>query len=393
MPVENQDREELFFLVKILESLEYKKVILGEEKEQLDIEERKTIKDILVKANDLRLRLLKPKQSHFRVFAILVYNEENYEVMINDSNTEGKNLKDKAFNFHYILGNNDEPVSISGSICAERACLVQLHTRKVDFLHSIFIVTDSPEPISPGCLCREFLMCKSGLGGEIKRNLNIHLANNDCSKSISTTISEIFPYPSLYTFVDRNSLEEFATNFRGKFIVNRNNSFNPEEMDIINTSGLDMDNIIESMKEEMGRFSSNKKKLDLHPIFYMAGIFYSDGTNFFSFQVKGLEYGTTIDAIQQLSYMIERKQNDLMNSDNRVNQSDSANIAFLCLMDQYHIFHSLPATARAYLSEEGYQNIYTVFHTEDGNMNIKNIDSFFPDQDLSLMCSSADFDL
>ena len=58
----------------------------------------------------------------------------------------------------YVVGTNDEPCHVSGSICAERAALVQLRfVPALQCVSKVVIVTDSADAVTPGMLCREFM--------------------------------------------------------------------------------------------------------------------------------------------------------------------------------------------------------------------------------------------
>lgn len=93
---------------------------------------------VLLAANDYRQSLTHPKQSQFRVIAILVYQEETDNGL------------------HHIIGANCEPCHIQGSICAERSALIQLrHRPNPTTLLRIYIVSDAEgKPLPPGMLCR-----------------------------------------------------------------------------------------------------------------------------------------------------------------------------------------------------------------------------------------------
>jgi cytidine deaminase len=93
---------------------------------------------VIASMNSLRASMEAPLQSRFRVLAVLCYVQD-----------------DDPTTVRYIVGANSEPCSIGGSICAERACLVQLRLmQKPISLLRIFIVSDAPEPLAPGMLCR-----------------------------------------------------------------------------------------------------------------------------------------------------------------------------------------------------------------------------------------------
>ncbi len=59
---------------------------------------------------------------------------------------------------YHIVRTNDEPHSVGGLICAERAALMQLRlTPDLREITKIIIVTDEVNAISPGMLCCEFM--------------------------------------------------------------------------------------------------------------------------------------------------------------------------------------------------------------------------------------------
>ena len=103
----------------------------------------------LISAHRHRLSLTPPRQSSFRVVAILFYE------LSDDDNSDG-NSKDINANpdRHFVVGTNDEPCAISGSLCAEPALLQLRFVPNLRQITKVVIVTDSPQPISPGMLCR-----------------------------------------------------------------------------------------------------------------------------------------------------------------------------------------------------------------------------------------------
>jgi len=78
-----------------------------------------------------------PSQSFFRVYALLIVEDEKKELSI-------------------IEGTNTEPDYIGGSICAERAALSNPLARGKT-VRKVIITADAAQPITPGPLCREFL--------------------------------------------------------------------------------------------------------------------------------------------------------------------------------------------------------------------------------------------
>eukprot|EP00562_Extubocellulus_spinifer_P023064 CAMPEP_0178628630 /NCGR_PEP_ID=MMETSP0698-20121128/9524_1 /TAXON_ID=265572 /ORGANISM="Extubocellulus spinifer, Strain CCMP396" /LENGTH=187 /DNA_ID=CAMNT_0020267893 /DNA_START=149 /DNA_END=709 /DNA_ORIENTATION=+ len=116
----------------------------------------------LIAAHRYRLSLTPPKQSNFRVVALIFYEltSETDSESCNETTatTTCKSISTGSNKRRYVVGTNDEPCTISGSICAERAALLQLRfLPNVTQITKVVIVTDSPQPISPGMLCREYM--------------------------------------------------------------------------------------------------------------------------------------------------------------------------------------------------------------------------------------------
>lgn len=183
--------------------------------------------DVLL-AHKYRLSLkTAPNQSFFRVVAVVFFA-----------------VSKKEERFH-VVGSNDEPNSVSGSICAERAALVQLRfVPDLEEITKIIIVTDDVDPISPGMLCREFMASFKKmpystpilLGRAVCRKCGLNLSGKTCGDAMGNfvpnndhlqdahqklfgecitkkaakyssphdfigsivSLPELFPYPSLY---------------------------------------------------------------------------------------------------------------------------------------------------------------------------------------------------
>ena len=87
-------------------------------------------------------RVRRPSQSKFRVVAVVVYERGDGTVS-------------------HVIGHNDEAACLKNSICAERAAFVQLcmlPQSACSRVTAVYIASDAAEPITPGALCREFMM-------------------------------------------------------------------------------------------------------------------------------------------------------------------------------------------------------------------------------------------
>ena len=121
--------------------------------------------DVLL-AHKYRLSLkTPPNQSFFRVVCVVFFSRR-----ING------NLREERF---HVVGTNDEPSAISGSICAERAALMQIRfIPDIETVTKLVIVTDEVDAISPGLLCREFMASH----GKIPWDVPIVLGRSVCRK-------------------------------------------------------------------------------------------------------------------------------------------------------------------------------------------------------------------
>jgi len=203
--------------------------------------------DILL-AHKYRLSLTTPpSQSSFRVVAVVFFSRI------------GRNER-----FH-VVGTNDEPHSIAGSICAERAALLQLRfIPDLEAITKVIIVTDEADAISPGMLCREFMASSSKisldtpivLGRSVCRNCGLNVSGKACRNLIGcygtsvkdhinreqkdlfvtcpkkagnkkmiyiiphdflgtlTTLEKLFPYPSIYARLSADHALKYGESFR-----------------------------------------------------------------------------------------------------------------------------------------------------------------------------------
>lgn len=192
--------------------------------------------DVLL-AHRYRLSLrTPPQQSYFRVVAVVFFSR----IGMNGVRSNER---------YHVVGTNDEPHAIGGSICAERAALMQLRfVPDLEAITKVVIVTDDADAISPGMLCREFMASHNRipwnvpivLGRSVCRRCGFTVSGNVCSDSNGcfdeaanktlkeasgdlfatcakddtsnmeyppphdfvgtiTKLEDLFPYPSLYT--------------------------------------------------------------------------------------------------------------------------------------------------------------------------------------------------
>mmetsp|Transcript_13811 Transcript_13811/g.21047 ORF Transcript_13811/g.21047 Transcript_13811/m.21047 type:complete len:391 (-) Transcript_13811:327-1499(-) len=337
-------------------------------------------KEDIVLAHATRIKLIPPRQSSFRVLAILYYKllQQNGTSNSNNLTLSGEQEKER-----YIIGCNDEPCYMNGSICAERAALVQLRFIPYQKITRIVIVTDSPEPIVPGCLCREFLMGHLNIQGQpsidpertpivsagstcLVCDLNISKSidqddndsimqklKNGCLhqclghqghhhwKTIKTTLNELYPYPSPYTYLNgKESAILGKKRLKSVFHL---------------TDNVDYELCQQLIQCASKAAQRGNDREELHPIQYGAAVLFDNDEIVTGIQRKCLEYGCSQDAVLQLSTMLESKPQQPK---------------ILVQTDQYGVIHTPFATARAYLSEFGYGRcrvLVAQYHSIDSN--------------------------
>ena len=134
---------------------------------------KEDLEDIIL-AHKHRLTLkTAPKQSNFRVVALVFYklkHQDPFEILPNESKYDVHNFCNRNFykksigteNIQderlYVVGANEEPCHMGGSICAERSALAQLRfVPNLDRVTKVVIATDTENEVMPGMLCREFM--------------------------------------------------------------------------------------------------------------------------------------------------------------------------------------------------------------------------------------------
>lgn len=202
--------------------------------------------DVLL-AHKYRLSLRHaPNQSSFRVVAVVFF-----------SRIQGGVHRQERY---HVVGSNDEPNSVSGSICAERAALMQLRfVPDLEEITKVIITTDDVDAISPGMLCREFMASNNKmnqttpiiLGRAVCRRCGFNLSGKTCGDAIGdfdpsnnrlqesqrkifeecgakkgakyppphdfigsiTSLRELFPYPSLYSGLSADGALTFGQKY------------------------------------------------------------------------------------------------------------------------------------------------------------------------------------
>lgn len=340
-----------------------------------------------VDQSDIRLahryRLMlqsKPRQSSFRVLALLFYdpiqNEETSEAglptmapWMAHTSPDGR---------CFVVGTNDEGGYMGGAICAERAAFVQFRFLPNFSVTKVVIATDSIDPIMPGLLCREFMAghpsvpwstpvlttgCKClecGLtdesllsGSEDNESLNAQFSlckgeRPHSLPTLSTTIQRLYPYPSPYTRLTATESVQLGEKYSAK-----------ATKDLETLEEADSKRLL-----ELAILEARSNISDVHPIQFGAAAIFDDGTIVTTRQASALEYGCTLDAVSQL-FPHFREQN--------------ATPLLLVQADQFGIAHAPFAPARAFLTEHGFDSCQIILHDapiSDNEADIFEIDKW-----------------
>jgi cytidine deaminase len=306
----------------------------------LEVESLMNRDDDLVRyANQIREQLSsKPTQSLFRVVAILVV-------------THTIRGSDGAIQHSLLCGSNIEHGYLGGAICAERAALCRTRFMDNVQVQKVVVTTDSHHGISPGALCREFLMSMG------RDDMPVVITNNKGDQTTKCVISDLLPHPYLYRKTLRSEIPLCAETMASKVRSQKNQSLTASTAAVVNEDDERQKLIHTVIAAAEAANASDCHGDSLHPIRLSAAVVYSDGTTSTSYQMKGLEYGCTVDPVVQVIYAMEHRLNK------------SAKPVFLVVLDNYGVAHAPFAQARAQLTERGYyDDLEILVHQVDGQL-------------------------
>ena len=233
----------------------------------------------------LEARSLKPRQSNFRVVAVIVYKPPPGCV------------RDKNAPFTYVVGHNDEGCALTQAVCAERAAFLQLTALgqespvgQENCVHAVYIVSDAADAITPGVLCREF-MSSSLMVSMKSTRIVMEGSKFKASGRRCSTLAKLWPFCSPFT-----RLAGSEQRVEGERLARR-----------IAARGDQWDrNSPQALVREAATTAAAKDvRDDLHPIRLGAAVAFSDGTIRSSWQRKALEFGCSLDPICQLAPDLE----------------------------------------------------------------------------------------
>ena len=385
-------------------------------------------------AHQYRLSLpSSPTQSNFRVLALLFYKEthldkeeeEEDDTSLSASGTTTTSttshlppwVKQVVNNRTFIIGTNDEPGYMGGSICAERAAMVQLRFVPSFQLTKLVIATDCEDvPISPGMLCREFLAGHGGghgggRQGFVPWDLKVISTGSRCARcqkkdedifkplqslrrrggrgrgrptkeededdmklksyccidghedhalpTLRTTIAELYPFPSPYT---RLTAPQSVALGR-KYMESTIQSTTIQDLNSLHDGDTTTAKKLLELAILEAKQSVSSSGQENHPIHFGAAVLFEDQSISTSRQSSALEYGCTLDAVSQLVPYIQDKKKTTSSCTTATTTTTTTTTPVLIVQaDQYGIAHSPFAPARAFLSENGYGQCHVLLH-------------------------------
>lgn len=268
------------------------------------------------------LRIERPSQSNFRVTAVVVFRYRGDDTV------------------RHVVGHNDEACNLNNSCCAERAAFLQLAgifaPRGLE-VSKVFITTDAPHAVTPGAMCREFMLSSRWA----KPTTRVVMEGEERLPSrISMTLEELMPHASVFTRLRRNEQCEAGKRL-GSVLAER-------RRELCGAEGTAWRAAVEA--------SASDDRDELHPLRFGACVVFRDGLVATAWQKKALEYGCSLDAVCQLAQAIEEHK-------------AASPPAVVCMADHFGLLHGPFACARAYLCEHGYGDARVLVHDEFGAMH------------------------
>lgn len=241
------------------------------------------------------------------------------------------------------------------------------------------MVTDSKDPLSPGALCREFMtsVCED----PSKTQVVMGSASGD--QIIECPLSALWPHPYVYRLQNRSTLIAFAEQYSCERGLSRSSA---------KISKRSEDFLLYSLVHQRAMDCLEMERFDpIHPLKLAAAALFSDGSVETAWQLKGLEYGCTLDPVSQLLGLMEKRRvlggpcHSCLSclkcrftfpceaeTDHPVLDESSIHKEMLpvvvVMTDQFGVCHAPFAQARSLLCEHGYSSVKVLIHSDGGEL-------------------------
>lgn len=272
----------------------------------------------VAEAHAIRMAYAPPKQSGFRVGALLRFRR-----------TDGS--------FGVIKGANAEPhdANIRGAICAERIAMGEFQRTEAARgakICRVVCVTDFATPIFPGACCREFLTATLDPDVEV-----IASGAEDASAFQTLALHKLLPLPSVYIGQDQKEMLSLG-----------------ESLSKTVTAPTD-DRFQKAYAKAAAYAKRQGKQASVFPILFAAAAQFSDGRVHAAAELKGMEYGCTVDAVSLLLPEMLRSR-----------EEDDVQTVSVVQVDNFGIAHAPFAAARALMVEHGLGDVLVCAHDRVG---------------------------
>mmetsp|Transcript_31291 Transcript_31291/g.61414 ORF Transcript_31291/g.61414 Transcript_31291/m.61414 type:complete len:323 (+) Transcript_31291:80-1048(+) len=272
-------------------------------------------------AHALRRTYVAPRQSKFRVASVLRF--------VRPDGTEGK-----------IEAVNAEPhdANIRGAICAERAALCKFQQIGAvpgpdcgSRITRVVCVTDCKDPIFPGPCCREFLtsVCSP----------DVEVVASGTDEGISTRpLSDLLPCPSMYRGLGQDAMKDLGAKLGAAVVAGHGDPL-----------------VTTAYKAAVSMAKQQVKQAVVFPVLFAAAVAFEGGRVHTCAELKGVEYGCTVDAVSLLLPEMMRAR-----------AAGEANAICVVQADHFGVAHMPFAAARSLLIEHGFGEVRLFAHAQDG---------------------------
>lgn len=270
-------------------------------------------------AHALREAYAAPAQSKFRVAAVLRFRRAD--------GSEGT-----------IPAVNAEPhdANIRGAICAERAALCRFQCEEEAAgaqVVRMVCVTDHPKPIYPGPLCREFMTSACAPDMQV-----VASGTQDCTSFSVEPLCELLPLPSVYRRGDQPSMKALGAALSAKVAPPCDKA------------------LAAAYTAAVERAKKQKGQEAVFPITFAAAALFEDGRIYCTQELKGIEYGCTVDATSLVLPELVRAR-----------EESTPPAVAIFQVDNFGVAHAPFAAARSLLVEHGFGLVQLHAHRDDGS--------------------------
>jgi cytidine deaminase len=381
----------------------------------------------------VKARTRKPRQSNFRVLAVVVYSLEQRRSgrgtllqslggMLSSSASTSPGNDDVRF----LIGHNDEACALPNGFCAERAAFMKMtmlltNIESAARVRAVYLVSDAQDPITPGVLCREFMSSSPFVSMETTRIVMEGAGGKESRRE--STLAQLWPLASPYTRL--SSVEQLAEGQRLARLVRERESAG---QGMIGGGGLKQPSSalsspladghkarkwngapsgpLDRVRRAATDAASRDIRDDLHPVRMGAAVIFEDGSVSATWQRKALEYGCSLDPVCQLAKVLEEhgirssplpglvpseNQHQIQNQNDGVGSGggDDDGIllrsgggrsapAALCMCDQWGVCHAPFGFGRSYLVENGWGGVPILCHDREGNLHTPTAEELVP---------------